>query len=300
MTEEKNIMPEEEIIFDVAPGEKYEDDRSRTTIFFQVLGRKFWKLISMNLIFLVFNIPSIIVSFFLSGYIVNVFSPVIENANDMVAVLFVYSFPLLMFLMVIPTITVGPAQAGLTYLLRCFSYEIPTFYWSDFKDKMKENLKQGIAVSLINLVAIVLLIIDFYLYDQMTSNNTGFVLSAANGLLIVVFLLFLMMSMYLYPMMVSYELSLKNLYKNAFLFSIGKFIPNLGVLILCFLLVVGPMAVVMFTGSAIALVIVYIYYIALGFTLPGLVMNFLINPVIDKYLRPAPAQENPVQEAHED
>ena len=147
-------MTEEEKIFDVAPGEKYVDDRSRMTIFFQVLGRKFWKLISMNLIFLIFNIPSIIISFFLSGYVINVFSPFIENADEMAAVLFVYSFPLLMFLMVIPAITVGPAQAGLTYLLRCFSYELPTFYWSDFKDKMKENLKQH-SISLINLVAVV-------------------------------------------------------------------------------------------------------------------------------------------------
>ncbi len=285
-------MTEEEKIFDVAPGEKYVDDRSRMTIFFQVLGRKFWKLISMNLIFLIFNIPSIIISFFLSGYVINVFSPFIENADEMAAVLFVYSFPLLMFLMVIPAITVGPAQAGLTYLLRCFSYELPTFYWSDFKDKMKENLKQGIAVSLINLVAIVLLIIDFYLYDQMTDKGSNFMLSAANGLLIAVFLLFVMMSMYIYPMMVSYELNLKNLYKNAFLFSIGRFLPNLGVLIICFLLVIGPMAVVMFSGNAIALVIVYIYYLILGFSLPGLVLNFFINPAIDKYLRPAPAQGN--------
>ncbi|MGI6622009.1 MAG: YesL family protein [Acetivibrionales bacterium] len=285
-------MTEEEKIFDVAPGEKYVDDRSRMTIFFQVLGRKFWKLISMNLIFLIFNIPSIIISFFLSGYVINVFSPFIENADEMAAVLFVYSFPLLMFLMVIPAITVGPAQAGLTYLLRCFSYELPTFYWSDFKDKMKENLKQGIAVSLINLVAIVLLIIDFYLYGQMTDNGSNFMLSAANGLLIVVFLLFVMMSMYIYPMMVSYELNLKNLYKNAFLFSIGRFLPNLGVLIICFLLVIGPMAVVMFSGNAIVLVIVYIYYLILGFSLPGLVLNFFINPAIDKYLRPAPAQGN--------
>jgi hypothetical protein len=157
---------------------------------------------------------------------------------------------------------------------------------------MKENLKQGIAVSLINLVAIVLLIIDFYLYDQMTDNGSNFMLSAANGLLIVVFLLFVMMSMYIYPMMVSYELNLKNLYKNAFLFSIGRFLPNLGVLIICFLLVIGPMAVVMFSGNAIVLVIVYIYYLILGFSLPGLVLNFFINPAIDKYLRPAPAQGN--------
>lgn len=285
-------MTEEEKIFDVAPGEKYVDDRSKVTIFFQVLGRKFWKLMSMNLIFVIFNIPSIIISFFLSGYVTNIFTPIIQSSDDLVAILFVYGFPAMVFLMVVPVITVGPAQAGLTYLLRCFSYELPTFYWSDFKDKMKENLKQGIIVSLINLVAVVLLLIDFFLYDQISSTGANFVLSAANGLLIVVFLLFMMMGMYIYPMMVSYELKLKNLYKNAFLFSIGRFLPNLGVLLINFLLVIGPMAVVMFTGNAIALVIVYIYYILLGFTLPGLIMNFFINPVVDKYLKPEAIQEN--------
>lgn len=285
-------MTEEEKIFDVSPGEKYVDDRSRMTIFFQVFIRKFWKLMGMNLMFLIFNIPSIIISFFLSGYVTDLFSPVIENSNDLVAILFVYGFPLLMFLMIVPVITVGPAQAGLTYLLRCFSYEMPTFYWSDFKDKMKENLKQGIIVSLINLVAIVLLIVDFYLYGQISNSSSSFLLSAASGLLIVVFVLFMMMGMYIYPMMVTYELKLKNLYKNAFLFSIGRFLPNLGVLLICLLLVIGPMAVVMFTGSAIALVIVYIYYLILGFTLPGLIINFFINPIIDKYLKPDLTQEN--------
>lgn len=289
-------MTDEEKIFDVAPGEKYVDDRSRLTIFFQVLGRKFWKLVSMNLIFVVFNIPSIIISFLLSGYVINAFSPLIESPDDIIVVLFVYGFPFMMFMMVIPAITTGPAQAGLTYLLRCFSYEVPTFYWSDFKDKMKENLKQGIAVCLINLAATVLLIIDFYIYGQIAGSGSGFILPIANGLLIIVFLLFLMMNMYIYPMMVTYELKLKHLYKNAFLFSIGKFLPNLGVLLICFLLVMGPMAAVMFTGSTLVLGIVYIYYLILGFTLPGLVMNFIINPVIDRYLNPASAQVTNAQE----
>ncbi len=283
-------MTEEEKIFDVAPGEKYVDNRSRVTIFFQVLARKFWKLISMNLLFIVFNIPSIIIAFILSGYVADAFSPIIESSSDLFGILFVYGFPLLLFLMVIPLITVGPAQAGLTYLLRCFSYELPTFYWSDFKDKMKENLKQGIIVCLINLAGVVLVIIDFFLYKQLSRTGTSFIIAVANGLLIVFSLIFMMIGMYIYPMMVTYELNLKNLYKNAFLFSMGRFLPNLGVLLICFILIIGPMAVVMFTGNALALLIVYIYYLILGFTLPGLVINFYINPIIDKYLKPDPTK----------
>jgi len=284
-------MTEEEKIFDVAPDESYVDNRSRLTVFFQVLFRKFWKLISMNLIFVVFNIPSIIISYFMSAFVTDMFTPFIESQDDIAVIIMIYGFPVMLFLMVIPAITVGPAQAGLTYLLRCFSYEQPTFYWSDFLEKTKQNLKQGIAVCLINLAAVAVLFIDFYLYDQLTGSGGGFLFQLANGLLIVVFLLFLMMSMYIYPMMVTYELKLKDLYKNAFLFSMGRFLPNLLVLLICFILVMAPMLIVILTGNGTVLFVVYIYYLLLGFTLPGLAMNFFINPVIDKYLRPAPAQQ---------
>jgi uncharacterized membrane protein len=91
--------------------------------------------------------------------------------------------------------------------------------------------------------------------------------------------------------MVTYELKIKDLYKNAFLFSIGRFLPNIAVLLICVLLIIAPLLIVVFSGSAVALAVVYIYYILLGFTLPGLVINFFINPIIDKYLKPAPSQE---------
>ena len=65
----------DEIIFDVAPGEQFVDDRSRITIFFQVLGRKFWKLITVNLMYMLFNIPAIIVAVFLGMYMMELFIP---------------------------------------------------------------------------------------------------------------------------------------------------------------------------------------------------------------------------------
>ncbi|NLE25740.1 MAG: DUF624 domain-containing protein [Clostridiaceae bacterium] len=284
-------MNNEEKVFNVAPEEVYEDNRSRLTIFFQVLGRKFWKLIEFNLFYVVFNIPAIVISYFLSGYLISSLPLAIESPADIVVFLFVYGFPPMMLLMAIPVIAVGPAQAGLTYLLRCFSYEMPTFYWSDFKDKMKENFKQGLIVSLINLAAFIFILLDFNLYGQISKNNSSLLFAAANGILILILILFIMMGMYIYPMMVTYELKIKDLYKNAFLFSIGRFLPNIAVLLICVLLIMAPLLIVVFTGSAVALAVVYIYYILLGFTLPGLVINFFINPIIDKYLKPAPSQE---------
>ena len=143
----------DEPIFERLPGEEYQDNRSRLAIFFGVLYRKFWRLITVNLMFMVFNAPAIIFSYFLSVYLVILFIPEAAaiQMDEIRLMVFDSGFPTVMFFMAVPIITVGPAQAGLTYLLRCYSYERPTFTWLDFKDKMKENLKQGIAVSFINL-----------------------------------------------------------------------------------------------------------------------------------------------------
>ena len=101
----------DEPIFEGAPGEKIEDNRSRLAIFFGVLYRKFWKLITVNLMFLVFNIPAIIISYFLSVYLVALFIPEAANIpiTEFSMLVFDSGFPTAMFFMAIPIITVGPA-----------------------------------------------------------------------------------------------------------------------------------------------------------------------------------------------
>lgn len=286
------MMDNDEKIFEALPGEEYVDNRSKLTIFFQVLVRKFWKLITINLMYLVFNIPAILISFIFGTYILESLFPLSAASlsdSELVMLYITLGIPMVLVILAIPTVSVGPAQAGMTYLLRCFSYEIPTFTWSDFKDKMKENLKQGLAVSLINLVIMASLILDIYLYSQISRSSSP-VMSVASVLVIMIFIIFLMMNLYIYPMMVSYELKIKNLYKNAFLFAIAKFLPNLGVVLITILLIIWPVFLVQLTSSYLALMVMYLYYILLGFTLPGYVINFVINPVIDKYMKPADDQ----------
>ena len=49
----------------------------------------------------------------------------------------------------------GPATAGITYIMRNFAREEHAWIWSDFKDTFKANFKQASAVYLINLVMLV-------------------------------------------------------------------------------------------------------------------------------------------------
>ncbi len=280
------IMIKDKEIFDYSTDGAYVDDRSRLTVFFQVFMGKFWKLMGANVAFLALNIPALIISFLLSSYIVDLLPITLEANEGSLMLSLVIGFPIMLFFMAVPVITVGPVQAGLTYILKSYSYEIPNFFWYDFKAKAKENFKQSLIVSLINFAAIAFLLVDLYLYKQIASTLSGAIMPIAYGVIFILLIIVLMMAMYIYPMMVSYELSIKNIYKNAFLLSIGRFLPNLIILIILFMLIMAPMLIVISTESYLALTMVYFYYTALGFTLPGLVINSFINPIIDKYLRP--------------
>ena len=132
----------DEPIFEGAPGEKIEDNRSRLAIFFGVLYRKFWKLITVNLMFLVFNIPAIIISYFLSVYLVALFIPEAANIpiTEFSMLVFDSGFPTAMFFGDLLSGWSCPGRVDL--FARCYSWG--TFQLVDFKDKMKENMKQGI------------------------------------------------------------------------------------------------------------------------------------------------------------
>ena len=115
---------------------------------------------------------------------------------------------------------------------------------------MKENMKQGIIVSLINL-----LYWSFWslIYTCIKVSDGGALFSIANGLIIMVFVLFVMASLYIYPMMVTYELRIRDLYKNAILFALARFVPNLVILALCFLVIIGPTLIFLLTANGIVL-----------------------------------------------
>jgi len=261
--------------------------KARIIIFFEVFARKFWNIIKINLLFFLFNLPAFLFVLLFSMYYNQLLLPqeILEGSGEeLVGYLTGLTFPLMLILMCLPLITVGPAQAGMTYVLRNYSREEHAFIWGDFIEQAKENFKQSMIVSIINTVVTILVVMDIYIYMNLKTDTI--MLTIASSLFIVAFVIFMMMSMYIYPMMVTFDISIKQLYKNALLFAIMKFIPNLLILIVCFLVVIVPFYFAPFVG--------YILLILITFGLVSYITNFYVYSKIDKYMiqRAKQSEEN--------
>lgn len=172
--------------------------------FFVAYFRKFWHLVRLNLIYFgccfLFYIP-------------------------LFAAIRTHSFGTPFFyLSLLPIFLTGPFTAGLTYVLRDFVQGRPSFLWQDFKDAAHSNIKQALVVSAIGIGAAE--VFFFLLQNGFGAHDKPpFYLLAA--VLCTVALFFLFMQFYLFLMMVTFRLSLGQLYKNALIFSIAGFGRNL-------------------------------------------------------------------------
>ena len=194
----------------------------------------------------------------------------------------------LMMFTCIPVFAAGPFQAGFTYLLKSFVKEEPVFLWTDFSTKARSNKKLGLQVGLINGIIGFLLILDAVVYVSIVNEPTGaysgipvFLLFIAAMFIIFGFALFFMMNLYIYPMIVTFHITLKQLYKNAFIFALIKWLPNLLILIADFLIIAIPLFLI--PGTA-AFYVSGILFVFITPALIGFTNNFYVYPIIKKYM----------------
>ena len=243
--------------------------KAKILLFFEVFFRKFWKLIRLNIMFLIFNIPALAAMFIATHFIFqNALTP-----DDMLSDLYL-RFSLGAFLVCVPVITIGPAQAGFTYVLRNFSREEHAFLWWDFKDAAKQNFKESMIISFIDFLMVILFGIAINFYGSYEGATV--LTSIASGFLLLAFVIFLMMHIYIYPMLVTFKLTVKQIYKNALIFSLAKFLPNLGILLLVFLLIQASFLFYPVIG------IILFIFITVSFM--GYTTNFYAYPKLKKYI----------------
>jgi len=250
--------------------------KARIIVFFDIFSRKFWNLIKINMMFSLFNIPGIVAAVVASIFILQ--NPIVEDPLQELFMRFVFGT----VLVCIPVVTVGPAQAGFTYILRNYAREEHAFIWGDFKEHAAKNFKEGLLISVIDFIIVIVMGIAINFYWEHKESNL--MMSFAAGLLVISFVIFMMMHMYIYPMLVTFKLTVKQIYKNALIFAIIKFFPNLGILMLCSLLifatfyfpVVGVILFLLITVSTI-----------------GLITNFFVYPSLKKYLMDKLEDRNP-------
>jgi uncharacterized membrane protein YesL len=241
--------------------------KPRPVIFFEVLQRKFWKIIQINLLYILFNIPALILLFFGSQFMFpQLLTSDIETAVSLqlIAGGFFMCFPVLCF---------GPAQAGMTYVLRNYSREEHAFVWGDFKEHALKNAKESLAICVIDFAVFCLLCVAMNFYWQMLGEYSWAVITL--GVIIIAFIMFAMMHLYIYPMLVTFKIGVKQIYKNAMIFSVIRFLPNLGFLLIIAALYVAAM-LFPFIGILLCLLIL--------FGLFGLIINSYSYPVLKKYM----------------
>lgn len=187
----------------------------------------------------------------------------------------------------VPIVTIGPATAAMNYVCRNMTQGKPVSFFSDFVEKCKEHFKQGLAVGLIQVAVSVLLVTSFLSW---TSSGWGATEAWRTAAVIVIFLvayLFFFGSFYLYPMMVSFDLSVKNLFRNSFILAMTQLWRNLVILA-----VIAAMLFLTFLFWPISFpVALFLLFATVFFT-----SNALIYPVLVRLVA-TPEEEAPAGKA---
>lgn len=262
----------------VKPGPGVSKDAPQKTaffLFFDIYFRKFWDLIKVNLLYFI----SIVLFFIPVGMIlIPLFADFKDTANSLLLSFHNGGAPIRLLnpwliIYLLPIGLAGPATAGFTYIMRNFAREEHAFLWSDYKDTIKSNWKQALAAGLIQIVASTLLIFAMSYYYQNMHKSALFVVPFIFTL--IVSMLFLFMQYYIYVLIITFRLTLSQIYRNSLIFAFLGLGRNFLVTIFC---------AVTLLLSFYFLPLAFILVPCLTLSTMGLIVNFCVWPVIKKYM----------------
>lgn len=208
-----------------------------------------------------------------------------ENvANELLRVNFLH-----MFLWIIPCIAItGPFTAGVSYLTRNWARDEHAFAWSDFKDALKDNWKQALPVSIITGLVPFLVYLGVDTYKGLAASYNNILFLIPEAIVIIAGIMWAISVTYMYPLMVTYELSFRNLMRNAFLLGVARLPFSVGIrLLLCVpvALAVGIMLLIPGIMPYVILVLM-LWYALLGLMVSRFITSSYTNAVFDRFINP--------------
>lgn len=271
---------------------KRDPNQPRITTFFEILPRKLWNLCKVNLLSLIVAIPFFIVTMIVTGVVsAKIVSPLMASSNfasydSSTFALLDLGLRAVFSAMFAIFYGMGPVTAGSTYIIRNYGREEHCWLISDFFEKLWANFRQSLVIWLVDLAAFFLLTvaIDFYM-------KSGVYLLAY--ILVFVAIVYTLMHLYIYQILITFDLSLKHIFKNSLIFALAKAPKNLLLLLINLLVhIIIPLVAILVTANPT----VVIAYIALEiFLLPALTSfttNFFIYSDIETYINLALESEN--------
>lgn len=284
--------------------EKNEDTTPNLKYFFKLLGRKFTKIISLNIMMLLQIIPLIAclyLYFFASPTTPTLYHPeyaalfgiqeaasTVSGAAKLGAFAFQLGLPtyntyvywvigaLILFIL----ITYGWQKVGSIYVTRGLVRGDSVFIWSDYFYAIKRNFKQGFCLGLIDCIVMAVLAFDFYFfYTSAPTPLTNFMYVMIVALVV----LYVIFRFYSYLMLVTFNMKLTKIFKNALIFTVLGIKRN--IMALLGLVAVTAFAVVLIMlflpmGLGVTIVLPLIYYLGVC----AFIYTYAAYPIIKKYM----------------
>jgi uncharacterized membrane protein YesL len=169
----------------------------------------------------------------------------------------------------------------------------PVFFISDFVEKCKTCFKQAFLITVIDVLAAVAIYFSFMFWSDPSVGIPSFFRPFALVVTLIVAYILICMNFYIFPMLVSFDLSLKNLVKNSIILAMYKIWHNLAMVLFILAIVV-----ICFLLGLLSFPII----LTLVFSVIFLFNNFLVYPLLVKYvaLPTEAAEENNEEKVFDD
>ncbi len=254
--------------------------------FFELYWRKFSKLIFINIIYFILLAPIITYLYTISiSFIVEwLHIEVTDISTVMFQLLFTMatSMPqwLRIFLIVLSLVLYGPATAGMTFMLRSYAREEHA-WMTDFYHRAKANFKQSVFFGLFDAVIFLLFRFNltFIMQGLFSGQSVGLPMTVLKILAFVTafaFVIYAFMRNYFFMLLITFDLSIRNILKNSLIFAFVGLWRNLLVTVLS--IVTGLL--IFFTHPLVEMIMLPFFALSLW----GFISVFTCYPVVKKYM----------------
>lgn len=249
--------------------------------FFPHFKNKFTKLVSVNMFYIFGNFPVLFLIFALSGNLdrtstapaykmfSSVYGLLTHEESPVTAALFgifgtqtgvgiptVWTY-IFIGLSALALFTFGYVNTGTTYILRNMIKGEPIFMWDDFWYAIKRNKRQGMIMGILDVVLSVVCVYDivFFYFNTGVSAMMNIMFYAS----LLIALIWFWMRFYIYIIMVTFDLSIFKILKNALIFSLLGIKRNL-------MATLGILAMIAITY------VIMIYVLPIGIIIPFVIL----------------------------
>ncbi len=209
---------------------------------------------------------------------------------------------LLYVLTMLPIVTLGFSETAAAYITRNFSRRKPVMLVSDYFDTIKKNWKQSLIVGIINLLATAVIFLALYFYFK--NWNVSFFYKAGFVVAGCILIVFTFLKYYINMLIVTFNLTIKQLYKNSMLLSSAGLKQNIiisAILGVLYVVLIGAPVLWMYIsgGDMIGFVLSFVLCVLFLPAIRSYTIQFWIFPVIKQHMIDPYYKEHP-EEAKRD